>query len=60
MPSKRRPNPMPPAERGYLGARRRWGPRRILNLGDLSREQREIVNALVDVQRAANEQSEER
>lgn len=37
---------------GTLGMRARWGPRRVIHLGDLSAEQREVVVALVDATKA--------
>ena len=32
---------------GIMGARRRWGPPRIVRLGDLTPEQRRLVLALI-------------
>lgn len=43
-----------PREMGLRGAAARWGPRRRLVISDLSPEQRNVVLALVDAQRAAN------
>jgi hypothetical protein len=39
------------AERGRLGAEKRWGPGRVLHLGDLTPAQRRLVAALVDAVR---------
>ena len=46
--------PMTPAESSRRAAEARWGPKRRLNIGDLSPEQRRVVLALVEAQRAAN------
>lgn len=60
MAYKPKENPLPHSERGMIGARRRWGPPRNHNIADLSPEQREIVNALIEAQRKANEIGGER
>jgi hypothetical protein len=41
------------ARAGALGARKRWGPRRVVRLDDLTPEQRAVVMALVDAAKAA-------
>lgn len=41
-------------ERGRRGALKRWGPQRRVNLKDLTPDQRRVVLALVEAQRAAN------
>lgn len=41
--------PMPRAERGRLGARKRWGPPRNLRLDQLNPTQRRLVMALLDL-----------
>ncbi len=38
---------------GEVGARRRWGPQRIVRLDDLTPEQRRLVLALVHAARTA-------
>jgi hypothetical protein len=40
---------------GRIGAQRRWGPRRRLNIGDLTPDQRELVLGVIEAQRIANE-----
>jgi hypothetical protein len=41
-----------PQEYGRIGARRRWGPPRRINIGDLSAPQRTLILALVDAARS--------
>lgn len=41
-------------EAGKRGARRRWGPPRVVRLDALTPEQRDVVLALIEAQRAAN------
>jgi len=41
-------------ERGLRGAEVRWGPTRRVNLRDLTPDQRRVVLALIEAQRAAN------
>lgn len=41
-----------PQEYGVIGARRRWGPPRRLNIGDLSPEQRQRILDLIEAERA--------
>ena len=43
-----------PIEKARHAAEARWGPRRRLNLRDLTPDQRRVVLALVEAQRAAN------
>jgi hypothetical protein len=45
---------MPHPLRGKAGAEARWGVKRRLNLRDLTNDQRRVVLALVEAQRAAN------
>jgi len=45
-------------EAALVGARARWGPQRVLNLGDLSPEKRRLVLALVNMAREADAKSE--
>lgn len=52
--------PMPRQERGRIGAARRWGPKRRLNIGDLTPAQREVVLGLIEAQRLANSTRPER
>ncbi len=40
-------------EAGRRGAERRWGPRRVVRLDDLTVEQRRLIMALVDAAKAA-------
>jgi len=42
------------AEAGAIGARRRWGPQRIVRLDELTVEQRRVVLALIEAAKAAN------
>lgn len=44
MPNKEK---LTPAECGRIGGVRRWGPRRRVNLGDLTPAQRRLVLALI-------------
>lgn len=44
-----------PAESGRIGARRRWGPPRVLDMRDLTPEQVTSIVALAQSFRAANE-----
>ena len=46
------------AEAGRSGARRRWGPPRIVRLDDLSAEQARLVLALVAAAKAVNTNTE--
>jgi hypothetical protein len=46
-------SPMPRRERGLIGARRRWGPARILRLNDLTSAQRALIEALVGQMKAS-------
>ena len=39
--------PMPRADRGRLGARKRWGPPRVLRLDTLDPVSREIIAAIL-------------
>lgn len=49
-------NPSPRrVEAGRRSAQRRWGPPRILRIGDLTPEQRRLVLALVDAAREERE-----
>ena len=43
------------AEAGALGARKRWGPPRIVRLDDLTTDQRRLVLALVAAARETKE-----
>ena len=47
--------PMPRAERGRLGSRKRWGPPRILRLDQLDPGTRGIVEAVLAARRNAAE-----
>jgi hypothetical protein len=40
--------PMPRAERGRLGARKRWGPQRTVNLRDLDDTTANIIRTIID------------
>ena len=42
---------------GALGAQKRWGPRRVVKIGDLSPAQRRLVLALVEAARAEPEKA---
>jgi hypothetical protein len=48
-------SPMPPEESGLLGARRRWGPPRIVRLADFPADERAAIVAAIDAKRAARE-----
>ena len=39
--------PMPRADRGRLGARKRWGPQRVVNLRDLDSTTANIIRAIL-------------
>ena len=39
--------PMPRADRGRLGARKRWGPPRVLRLDSLDPVTRDIIRAIL-------------
>jgi len=38
---------MAPVDSGRMGARRRWGPQRVVRLADLTPAQRRLVLALI-------------
>jgi len=46
--------PLTHAERGRLGARKRWGEPRVIRLDNLTQEQRRTVAALVRSKEQAN------
>jgi hypothetical protein len=43
-------------ESGRRGARRRWGPQRIVRLDELTADQRAIVQAVIDAVRSVKAQ----
>ena len=45
--------PLTPAERGRIGARRKWGRRRHVNLTELPEPVRRAVEALIEAEEAA-------
>ena len=50
--------PMPRAERGRLGARKRWGPQRTVNLRDLDDTTANIIRTILTARKNAAAASE--
>lgn len=52
-------SPMPHAQRGVLGARARWGPRRIMRLDQVSPPVRAAIEAMVEAEENARRPHEQ-
>lgn len=53
-------DPLTPRERGMLGARSRWGERRIARLDDFDPDERAAILAAIEAKRAAKTARAER